>query len=206
MERETVLQSVSQNSGTRKAPGNPEGRVSEDRASYTAQPAPHIIVVEDDPPLRALLMRLLVENGYHATGAADGDELLRAMADRGSSPIDLILLDIMLPGDDGLTLCRRIREYSKVPIIIISARGMEVDRVAGLDTGADDYIAKPFGRSELLARVRALLRRRVPAGVARGAPVWRSGARRWRRRLPARPRAPDRVAGRSRPVPAIPAR
>ena len=159
MERETVLQSVSQNSGTRKAPGNPEGRVSEDRTSYIAQPTPHIIVVEDDPPLRALLMRLLVENGYHATGAADGDELLRAMADRGSSPIDLILLDIMLPGDDGLTLCRRIREYSKVPIIIISARGMEVDRVAGLDTGADDYIAKPFGRSELLARVRALLRR-----------------------------------------------
>ncbi len=122
-------------------------------------PPHHILVVEDDAPLRALLTRLLVENGYHATGAANGDELLRGMVDRGSSPIDLILLDIMLPGDDGLTLCRRIREYSKVPIIIISARGMEADRVAGLDTGADDYIAKPFGRSELLARVRAMLRR-----------------------------------------------
>ncbi len=123
-------------------------------------PSPHhIVVVEDDAPLRALITRLLVENGYRATGVASGDELLRAMVDRGASPIDLILLDIMLPGDDGLTLCGRIREYSKVPIIIISARGMEADRVAGLDTGADDYIAKPFGRSELLARVRALLRR-----------------------------------------------
>ena len=123
-------------------------------------PAPnHIVVVEDDPPLRALVTRLLVENGYLATGVADGEELIRTMADRGSSPIDLILLDIMLPGENGLSLCRKIREYSKVPIIMVSARGLEADRVAGLDTGADDYIAKPFGRSELLARVRALLRR-----------------------------------------------
>ena len=125
-----------------------------------AMPAPnHIVVVEDDPPLRALVTRLLVENGYLATGVADGEELIRTMADRGSSPIDLILLDIMLPGENGLSLCRKIREYSKVPIIMVSARGLEADRVAGLDTGADDYIAKPFGRSELLARVRALLRR-----------------------------------------------
>lgn len=132
---------------------------SEPDQSLSASSPHHVVIVEDDAPLRALLTRLLVENGYQATGVADGEELLRTMMDRGSSPIDLILLDIMLPGEDGLTLCRRIREYSKVPIIIISARGMEVDRVAGLDTGADDYIAKPFGRSELLARVRALLRR-----------------------------------------------
>ncbi|AZI35043.1 putative two-component response regulator [Caenibius tardaugens NBRC 16725] len=146
-------------SGAAAVWGSPEDTVSDDQVDFRAEPVPHIIVVEDDPPLRALLTRLLIENGYEATGVGDGEEMFRIMADRGSSPIDLILLDIMLPGESGLILCNRIREYSKVPIIIVSARGLEADRVAGLDTGADDYIAKPFSRSELLARVRALLRR-----------------------------------------------
>lgn len=146
-------------SGVDATLGRREESAPDGHGDFKLHPVPHIIVVEDDPPLRALLTRLLIENGYEATGVGDGEEMFRAMADRGSSPIDLILLDIMLPGESGLTLCNRIREYSKVPIIMVSARGLEADRVAGLDTGADDYIAKPFSRSELLARVRALLRR-----------------------------------------------
>jgi len=119
----------------------------------------HVVVVEDDGGIRTLLVRILRENGYEASGAADGIALRDLLADR---PVDLILLDIMLPGENGLDLCSSIREHSNVPIIIVSARGEEVDRVAGLELGADDYIAKPFGRPELLARVRALLRRAGP--------------------------------------------
>ncbi len=119
----------------------------------------HVVVVEDDGGIRTLLVRILRENGYEASGAADGIALRDLLADR---PVDLILLDIMLPGESGLDLCSSIREQSNVPIIIVSARGEEVDRVAGLELGADDYIAKPFGRPELLARVRALLRRAGP--------------------------------------------
>lgn len=124
------------------------------------------MVVEDDAPLRALIARLLRECGYEVTGVADGEGLSELITRMHERPIDLILLDIMLPGEDGLSLCRRIRGFSAVPIIVVSARGQESDRVKGLDTGADDYIAKPFGRPELLARVRAVLRRvdamRVP--------------------------------------------
>lgn len=130
--------------------------------------ARHIVVVEDDPALRALLARILRECGYDVTGAADGEELERAMTDR---PIDMILLDIMLPGRSGLELCRAIRERSQVPIVMVSARGQESDRVAGLDLGADDYIAKPFGRHELLARVRAVLRRASETHVPLDTPV-----------------------------------
>jgi two-component system OmpR family response regulator len=116
----------------------------------------HIVVVDDDMGVRTLLARILRECGYDVTGAADGAELGTAMSER---PVDLLLLDIMLPGESGLDICRTIRARSRVPIIMISARGQEGDRVAGLDLGADDYIAKPFGRSEVLARVRAVLRR-----------------------------------------------
>jgi|TARA_R100000501_G_scaffold17783_2_gene33855 DNA-binding response OmpR family regulator len=119
----------------------------------------HIVVVEDDGPLRALIARLLREGGHRVTGVADGRQLSRLMNRAADQQIDLLLLDIMLPGEDGLTLCQRIRATSPMPIIMISARGKEADRVAGLDAGADDYLAKPFGRSELLARVRAVLRR-----------------------------------------------
>ena len=116
----------------------------------------HLLVADDDAGVGALLARILRECGYDVTGAADGAELEAALGER---QIDLILLDIMLPGANGLDLCRTIRARSRVPIIMISARGQESDRVAGLDLGADDYIAKPFGRSEVLARVRAVLRR-----------------------------------------------
>ena len=146
-------------------------------------PPPHIVVVEDDAGVRTLLARILRECGYDATGVVDGEELMQAMADR---PIDLILLDIMLPGASGLELCQSIRERSRVPIIMVSARGQESDRVAGLDLGADDYIAKPFGRPELLARVRAVLRRVGEPHVPLDIPVperfdfanWRYHARR----------------------------
>lgn len=116
----------------------------------------HVAVVDDDATIRNLLVRLLRESGYDATGAANGVELDGIFAVR---TVDLVLLDIMMPGEDGLDLCRDLRTRSTVPIIMISACGQETDRVAGLDVGADDYIAKPFGRAEVLARVRAALRR-----------------------------------------------
>jgi len=126
----------------------------------------HIVVVEDDAPLRALLGRLLGEHGYDATGVSNGNELAQVVAHPGDRPIDLILLDITLPGEDGLSLCKRIRETSQVPIIMVSARGQEADRIAGLDIGADDYVPKPFSRPELLARVRAALRRGGDSRIA----------------------------------------
>lgn len=119
----------------------------------------HIVVVEDDAPLRALLGRMLGEHGYETTGVGNGNELAQVVTHPGDRPIDLILLDITLPGEDGFTLCKRIRETSQVPIIMVSARGQEADRVTGLDLGADDYVHKPFSRPELLARIRAALRR-----------------------------------------------
>ena len=128
----------------------------------------HIVVVEDDAGVRTLLSRILRECGYEVTGAADGEELQAALGER---QVDLVLLDIMLPGASGFDLCRMIRSRSRVPIIMISARGQESDRVAGLDLGADDYIAKPFGRSEVLARVRAVLRRAVDTHVPLDVPA-----------------------------------
>lgn len=117
---------------------------------------PTIILVEDDPPLRTLTTRALQENGYTVRPAASAPEMWLAME---QGPPDLVLLDIMLPGTNGIDLCRAIRQKSEVPIIFISAKGSETDRVIGLELGADDYIAKPFGTRELIARVRAVLRR-----------------------------------------------
>ncbi len=117
---------------------------------------PTIILVEDDPGLRTLTARALQENGYLVRTAAAAPEMWLALE---AGPVDLILLDIMLPGTDGLELCRRLRQTTDVPIIFISARGTEADRVVGLEIGADDYLSKPFGTRELIARVRALLRR-----------------------------------------------
>jgi DNA-binding response OmpR family regulator len=120
-----------------------------------------ILVVEDDSGMRALLLRVLKENGYHAIGLADGRAMWEALRD---APADAILLDVGLPGVSGLDLCRELRRTSGTPIIMVSARGEELDRVLGLELGADDYIAKPFGTKELLARVRAVLRRGTGAG------------------------------------------
>lgn len=118
--------------------------------------APNILLVEDDPALRTLIVRALRENGFGVQPAAAAPEMWAAF-DRG--PVDLVLLDVMLPGTNGFDLCRALRQRSDAPIIFISAKGSETDRVVGLELGADDYIAKPFGTRELIARVRAVLRR-----------------------------------------------
>ena len=118
--------------------------------------APSIVVVEDDPPLRLLTSRALQENGYAVRTAATAPEMW-AVLEHG--PVDLILLDVMLPGTSGIELCRQLRRKSDVPIIFISAKSSEPDRVLGLELGADDYLAKPFSTRELIARVRAVLRR-----------------------------------------------
>jgi DNA-binding response OmpR family regulator len=118
--------------------------------------AQSIILVEDDAPLRTLTSRVLQENGYLVRPAATAPEMWIAFE---GGPVDLVLLDIMLPGTNGIDLCRQIRRKSDVPIIFISAKGSEADRVIGLELGADDYLAKPFGPRELLARIRAVLRR-----------------------------------------------
>lgn len=120
--------------------------------------APSVLLVEDDPPLRTLTARALQENGYVVRPAATAAEMWATFE---AGPIDLILLDIMLPGTSGIDLCKMIRQRSSVPIIFISARASETDRVVGLELGADDYLAKPFGTRELVARVRAVLRRGV---------------------------------------------
>ena len=117
---------------------------------------PNIILVEDDPPLRTLTTRALQENGYVVRPCATAPEMWIAF---DAGPVDLILLDIMLPGTSGIDLCRQIRRRSDVPIMFVSAKGSEPDRVLGLELGADDYLAKPFTTRELIARVRAILRR-----------------------------------------------
>ena len=116
----------------------------------------HVLVVEDDRETRLLLIRFLSENGLRATGARDGREMWEALE---RAPVDIVLLDVMLPGTTGLDLCRALREKSSIPVIIVTARTSETDRVLGLEFGADDYVLKPFSRPELLARVRAVLRR-----------------------------------------------
>ncbi|WP_269714931.1 response regulator transcription factor [Caulobacter sp. NIBR2454] len=120
------------------------------------QGPPTVLVVEDDASLRALLLRTLRENGYHALSSGSGPEMVRAL--QGAS-VDLILLDVMLPGSNGFDLCRAIRRESNVPLIMLSARAEEADRLLGLELGADDYVAKPFSARELVARIRAVLRR-----------------------------------------------
>ena len=119
--------------------------------------APTIILVEDDPPLRTLTARALQEHGYQVRPASSGPEMWVAF---DAGPVDLVVLDVMLPGTNGIDLCRQIRRKSDVPIIFISAKGSETDRIVGLELGADDYLRKPFEPEELEARVRALGRRR----------------------------------------------
>ncbi len=116
----------------------------------------HILIVDDDAEIRGLLGDYLRKNGYHASAVADGKAMWTALA-RGR--VDLIVLDLMLPGDDGLTLCRKLRAESETPVIMLTARGEETDRVVGLEMGADDYLAKPFSPRELLARIKSVLRR-----------------------------------------------
>jgi two-component system, OmpR family, response regulator MprA len=116
-----------------------------------------ILVIEDEPQIADLLRRGLIYEGYAAEVAPDGETGLAVARER---PPDVVLLDLMLPGIDGLTVCRRLRAAGDTPILILTAKDAVPDRVAGLDAGADDYLVKPFSFDELLARVRALLRRR----------------------------------------------
>ena len=128
--------------------------------------APSIILVEDDPPLRTLTARALQEHGYQVRPASSGPEMWVAF---DAGPVDLVVLDVMLPGTNGIDLCRQIRRKSDVPIIFISAKGSETDRIVGLELGADDYLPKPFGTRELIARIRAILRRTdLVAAIAQG--------------------------------------
>jgi two-component system OmpR family response regulator len=125
-----------------------------------------VLIVDDDAEIRTLLHDYLERNGYRCVAVADGRSML-AMLDQ--APIDLIVLDLMLPGLDGLTLCRDLRARSDVPVIMLTARGEDTDRIIGLEMGADDYLAKPFNPRELLARIKVILRR------ARGAVRMRVG-------------------------------
>lgn len=118
--------------------------------------APHILVVDDDREIRTLLRDYLQKNGFRATAVADGSETRRAL-ERGR--FDLIVLDLMLPHESGLDICRALRASSDIPIIMLTALGEEVDRVVGLEVGADDYLAKPFSPRQLLGRIKAVLRR-----------------------------------------------
>ena len=119
-----------------------------------------ILVVEDDTALAATLERLLKTEGYDVEAAFDGNDALRRAQKR---PFDLVVLDILLPGLDGIAVCRRLRASGTTPILLLTALGGTEERVRGLDSGADDYLVKPFAYEELLARVRALLRRTAPA-------------------------------------------
>jgi len=121
----------------------------------TTTPA-RILVVDDDPGLRDLLQRYLEEQGLQVVAVRDGAEMDGALS---KETFDLVILDLMLPGEDGLSLLRRLVTRHAVPVIMVSARGEDIDRIVGLEVGADDYIAKPFNPRELLARVRAVLRR-----------------------------------------------
>ncbi len=117
---------------------------------------PSVLLVEDDAEISRMLVEVLSENGLTALSVASAVEMEASMA---ATPVDLVVLDIMLPGEDGLSICRRLRAASTIPIIMLTARGADVDRIVGLEIGADDYVTKPFNSRELVARIRALLRR-----------------------------------------------
>jgi two-component system phosphate regulon response regulator OmpR len=129
----------------------------------TAGDAPHILVVDDDQRLRALLQKYLSSNGFRVTAAADAQEA-RALVK--SIAFDILILDVMMPGESGLELTRSLRTQSQVPILLLTARGESQDRIAGFENGADDYLAKPFEPRELVLRCEALLRRTAPPKVS----------------------------------------
>jgi two-component system OmpR family response regulator len=128
--------------------------------------SPHILVVDDDREIRDLLSRFLRKHGFRVAAAAEGREMRKTLE---TGRFDLIVLDLMMPGEDGLALCRWVRATSQVPVIMLTAVGEDTDRIIGLEMGADDYIAKPFNPRELLARIRAVLRRAegLPTAEAR---------------------------------------
>ncbi len=131
---------------------------------------PLILVVEDEPKLAQLMMDYLQASNYRTHHLADGSDVLSYVQ---NTPPDLMLLDLMLPGRDGLTLCREIRRFSELPIIMVTARTEEIDRLLGLEIGADDYICKPFSPREVVARVKTILRRvrRSPEEAQQASPL-----------------------------------
>lgn len=158
---------------TRRVNAPTEGyfrEATQDRPAHPVEQSPHILIVDDDREIRDLLSRFLARNGFRVSVAREEREMLKVLQD---SAINLIVLDAMLPGKHGFTICRELRAASSVPIIMLTAAGDETDRIVGLEMGADDYVAKPFNPRELLARMRAVLRRAPepgrPADVPRGA-------------------------------------
>ena len=127
----------------------------------TIEPMATVLVVDDEPIVREVVVRYLEREGYATLETGDGDDA-RALVERESP--DLVVLDVMLPGTDGLELCRWIRSRSELPVIMLTARGEEADRIVGLELGADDYVTKPFSPRELAARVRTVLRRTRASG------------------------------------------
>jgi two-component system OmpR family response regulator len=154
---------------------------------------PAILIVEDDFEIARMLAVTLTEAGMSAEIAGDGIDMDACLR---RATFDLIVLDVMLPGEDGFSLCRRLRANSTVPIMMLTAQGEEVDRIVGIEIGADDYVTKPFSAREVTARIRGLLRRRLlqPVGGGRGRLAHREGRRR------------EPVHRRARPVPALHAR
>jgi two-component system OmpR family response regulator len=116
----------------------------------------HIVVVDDDDDIRLSLAKYLQKHGFRVSVAANSDELSRILA---TARVDLLVLDIMLPGDDGLSICKRVQETRQLPIIFLTALTEDIDRIVGLELGADDYVTKPFNPRELLARIKSVIRR-----------------------------------------------
>ena len=139
------------------------------------EPSQHILVVDDDREIRDLTARFLRKHGFRVDTAANGREMDALLAD---GRFDLVVLDLMMPGEDGLSICRRLRADGAIPIVMLTALGEETDRIVGLEMGADDYLPKPFNPRELLARIKAVLRR-SSAGAAGAAaqPVAAAGRR-----------------------------
>ena len=135
-----------------------EGGEAAPTATRAVTPAAslHLLIVDDDREIRDLLARFLAKHGYRVEVAADGRAMRKAL---DAWRIDLVVLDLMLPGEDGLVLCRRLRAESDIPVIMLTAMGEDIDRIVGLEIGADDYVPKPFNPRELLARIKAVLRR-----------------------------------------------
>ena len=133
-----------------------EQKMDQDPIKITTEDHGHILVVDDDPQIRLLVSRFLQRHGYQVTGAPDGRVMMDVLT---RTTIDLIVLDLMLPGRSGVELCRDVRMTSQVPIVMLTARSEESDRIVGFEGGADDYVTKPFSPRELLARIRAVLRR-----------------------------------------------
>lgn len=165
----TVVLRTRQSSANRPTIGAP------DAISIMTDGSQNILIVEDDKPTRDLISRYLRDHQFSVDAVANGKEMDRYLS---KDRVDLIVLDLMLPGEDGLSLCRRLRTDSTTPIIILTAKGEDLDRILDLEMGADDYLAKPFNPRELLARINAVLRRRS-SGLATGATAARLKFQGW---------------------------